>query len=595
MNKLTLFILLFAPLLCWAQLNEHFSDGDFTQNPSWSGNSANFEVNSLFQLHSKSTITGTAALFCPSVAFDDASWECWVKISYPTSSSNYAVLYLAVDKMETADCRAYYVQIGGTNDEVSLFVQEGTKKTKIIDGLDKRTDGSSVEMRIKVTRDAQANLSLYSKLASESEFVLEGKTQNVLLTQSSYFGLMYSNTTTTGSAYYFDDVIVSGNKALDTIPPKWTQFEMMSPNKLKLTFSESIDFSKANFQLDNEIVIPVSKLISTDKLSVELTFSTDFIKGKLYNLQAQGLKDLSGNEMLLTQKSIGISETIAFGDLVLNEIMFENPTNSVEYVEIYNCSDKLLDLSTVSITTRKGDGTLNQGITFPNQSKILPKSYQVLTSDAEKIQCYYNLISAENISSSISPWSPLNNDGNVLVLSNLVQDTIYDEVMYSSKWHHPLVKNPKGVALERINPTLPSQSATSWHSASSEVNFGTPGYQNSQFNVIKSVQNDEKFIWTEPESFSPDNDGIYDLCFIHYKTDVNGYVATAIIFDANGNKVSQLAANYLLSSEGFFTWDGKIQTGKNANVGIYVLYFEVFNPINGAHKQFKLPIVVSAR
>ena len=593
MNKLTLFILLFAPFLCWAQLNEHFSDGDFTQNPSWSGNSANFEVNSLLQLHSKSTITGTAALFCPSVAFDDASWECWVKITYPTSSSNYAVLYLASDKMETIDCKAYYVQIGGTNDEVSLFVQEGTKKTKIIDGLDKRTDGSSLEMRIKVTRDAQANFSLYSKLASESEFVLEGKTQNVLLTQSSYFGLMYSNTTTTGSAYYFDDVMVSGNKALDTIPPKWIQFEMLSPNKLKLTFSEAIDFSKATFQVDNEIGTPVTKIISSDKLCIELTFSNEFQKGKIYNLQTQGLKDLSGNELVLTQKSIGVSETIALGDLVLNEILFDSPTNSAEYVEIYNCSDKILDLSTLSLSTRKVDGTLYSGISFPNQTKILPKSYLVLTSDAEKIQNYYTLNSVENIFTS--SWTFLNNDGNTLVLTNQNQDTIYDEVKYSVKWHHPLVKNPKGVALERINPSLTSQSAASWHSASSEFNFGTPGYQNSQFHVINTTQNQEKFLWLEQDSFSPDNDGVNDICFIHYKTDTNGYLATAIIFDANGNKVFQVVANELLSAEGFLTWDGKTLTGKNANVGIYILYFEVFNPINGAHKQFKLPIVVSAR
>ena len=593
MNKLTLFILLFAPLLCWAQLNEHFSDGDFTQNPSWTGNSANFEVNSLLQLHSKSTTTGTSALFCPSLAFDDASWECWVKITYPTSSSNYAVLYLATDKMETTDCKAYYVQIGGTNDEVSLFVQEGTKKTKIIDGLDKRTDGSSLEMRIKVTRDAQANFSLYSKLASESEFVLEGKTQNVLLTQSSYFGLMYSNTTTTGSAYYFDDVMVSGNKALDTIPPKWTQIEMLSPNKLNLTFSEAIDFSNATFQLDNEMGIPVSKLISIDNTSVELTFSNEFLKGKIYNLLTQGVNDLSGNELVITQKSIGIAEALEVGDLVLNEILFDSPTNSAEYVEIYNCSDKILDLSTLSLSTRKVDGTLNSGISFPNQTKILPKSYLVLTSDAEKIQNYYALNSVENIFTS--SWSPLNNEGNTLVLTNLNQDTIYDEVKYSVKWHHPLVKNPKGVALERINSLLPSQNAASWHSASSEVNFGTPVYQNSQFHVINTTQNQEKFLWLEQDSFSPDNDGINDICFIHYKTDTNGYVATAIIFDANGNKVSQLTANYLLSAEGFLTWDGKAQTGKNANIGIYVLYFEVFNPINGAHKQFKLPIVVSAR
>jgi hypothetical protein len=325
---------------------------------------------------------------------------------------------------------------------------------------------------------------------------------------------MYSNTTTTGSAYYFDDVMVTGNKALDTIPPKWTQFEMLSSNKLKLTFSEAIDFSKATFQLDNKIGMPVSKLISSNQLSIELIFPIDFLKGNIYNLETRGIIDLFGNELVVTQKSIAIAETIALGDVVLNEILFDSPINSAEYVEIYNCSDKNLDLSTLSLTTRKVDGTLNTGITFPNQTKILPKSYLVLTSDAEKIQNYYALNSVENIFTS--PWTSLNNDGNTLVLTNQNQDTIYDEVKYSVKWHHPLVKNPKGVALERINSSLPSQDASSWHSASSEFNFGTPAYQNSQFHLTNTTQNQEKFLWLEQDSFSPDNDGINDICFIHF-------------------------------------------------------------------------------
>ena len=67
------------------------------------------------------------------------------------------------------------------------FVQEGTKKTKIIDGIDKRTDGNSVEMRIKVTRDADGNFSLYSKLPTETDFVLEGTTQNNIFYQFGIF------------------------------------------------------------------------------------------------------------------------------------------------------------------------------------------------------------------------------------------------------------------------------------------------------------------------------------------------------------------------------------------------------------------------
>src|SRR5665647_165333 len=207
MKKLGLFFIIILPFFCFGQVNESFSDGNFINNPFWSGTSSNFIVNSASQLQSAATATSVSWLFTPSEAFDDAVWECWVKINYTTSSSNYASVYIASDKNDlSAGCNGYYVQIGGTNDEVSLFLQEGTKKTKIIDGTDKRTDGNPVEVRIKVTRDAQGNFSLFSKLITETDFVQEGSTQNNIIKQSNYFGLLFSNTGTTGSAYFFDDI-----------------------------------------------------------------------------------------------------------------------------------------------------------------------------------------------------------------------------------------------------------------------------------------------------------------------------------------------------------------------------------------------------
>ena len=82
---------------------------------------------------------------------------------------------------------------------------------------------------------------------------------------------------------------------------------------------------------------------------------------------------------------------------------------------------------------------------------------------------------------------------------------------------------------------------------------------------------------------------------IHYQTESAGYVCNALILTPNGEKVFQIAQNQLLGSAGFLTWDGKTQKGKNVNAGVYVLYFELFNPTTGNRKKEKLPIVVSFR
>jgi len=594
MKNLSLFFAIFVPVFCFAQVNENFLDGNFINNPIWSGTTANFVVNSSFQLQSHATTASTSFLFTPSEAFDDASWECWVKITYSTSSSNYASIYIASDKNDiSGGCNGYYVQVGGTNDEVSLFVQEGTKKTKIIDGTDKRTDGNPVELRIKVTRDADGNFALYSKLPGEANYVLEGTTQNNEVKTSTYFGLLFANSATTGSDYYFDDIVVSGDKVVDTEAPVWKAFSLKLPDKLILGFSEAMDFSKASFNVDQGMESPASQIISDDRTSVELTFATDFEKGKVYTLQTSGLTDLAGNELISSTRTFGIVEPKMVGDLVFNEVMFDNPVNSLEYLEIYNTSDRVLDVSGLIFTTRKTDGSLNTGNKIPSETLLVPHSYLALCENADSVRNYHSCPPESNILTT--SWSSLNNESATLVLTNQAKDTIYDELTYNVKWHHALVKNTKGVALERINPLLATQDPASWHSAASEVNYGTPGYQNSQYRDISTVEAAQKIFWTEPEAFSPDNDGVDDVCFIRYKTKTDGYVANALILNQVGVTVFHLASNILLANEGFLTWDGRTDKGKNANVGIYVLYIELFNPQIGSRKRLKLPIVVSSR
>ena len=92
---------------------------------------------------------------------------------------------------------------------------------------------------------------------------------------------------------------------------------------------------------------------------------------------------MAGNQPELTKKSVGIVEKKEIGDLTFNEVMFENPETSLEYIEIYNKSDKLLDVSGMIFTTRKTDGTMNTGVIIPkNTSPLPPKGYLAICSKA---------------------------------------------------------------------------------------------------------------------------------------------------------------------------------------------------------------------
>ena len=590
MKRLSLIFALFIPFFCFSQVNETFADGNFTENPSWKGVDTNFKINTSFQLQSNATTSSTSFLFTPSESFINASWECWVKINYTTSSSNYVSYYIVSDGEDISDgCVGYYVQVGGTNDEVSLFVQEGTKKTKIIDGKDKRTDGNPIELRIKVTRDALGNFELFSKLPTETAYELEGKITDNKINKSSFVGLFFANTTTTGSAYHFDDIFISGDKAIDKDVPVWKSLNFEQPNKLHLSFSEPINYSEARFFVNQGIENPTSIEISKDKTALTLVFSKNFEKGLVYSLEINGLLDLAGNRLDSAQ-TFGIVESKDLEDLVFNEVMFENNEDSEEYIEIFNKSSKVIDVSDLIFTTRKTDGELNSGIKLEKQTLMMPKSYLALTKDAEKIRKFHNCPSESKIIST--NWNTLNNESSTLVICNDAKDSIYDELTYNSKWHNILVKNPKGVALEKIHPNLPSHLASSWHSAAWDINYGTPGYKNSQFIDLEQHVVNLKPCWVEPETFSPNNDGIDDICLIKYKFETPDNIAKILIFNSDGVKICQLVNNTILSTEGFIVWDGSTNDGKIANSGIYVVYIELFNPNTGYKKQYKIPIVI---
>ena len=593
MRKLKLFFTIFVPLFINAQINESFTDGDFLEQPEWVGNTTNFVVNPQFQLQSNATAASTSWLFTPSAAIDNALWECSLKIKYTTSSSNYAAMYLISDVTDlTNGCNGYYVQVGGTNDEVSLYLQQGIKKTKIIDGADKRTDGNPVEIRIKVTRDTDGKFTLFSKLATETEFQQEGSVTNTAVTSTKNFGVLFANTSTTGSSYYFDDIIVTGEVAADNIAPELLSAKIVLPNSLLLTFSEQVDKSNATFLVSNDLNSPQSVLLQNDK-SIELIFATVFEKGKLYLLEIKGVSDMAGNVMLPLTKKIGLPEIAVFGDLIWNELMFNAPEGGQEYVEILNISEKLIDLTNIAFASRKTDGTLNTAVTILAENYVAPNEVIAFALSPDSVLNYHRPTADAHVVATKN-WYNLNNEAATLVICNVAKDTVYDEISYDSSWHHVLISDKKGVALERIQPNTPTQDATNWHSAASEVNFGTPGYENSQYRAMADVI-PEKVVWCDPEAFSPDNDGANDICFVRYSTEYAGFVANVAVFNPTGVKIANLAQNALLSTEGFISWDGKTLRGTNAETGIYLLYFEMFHPVSGQKKNFKLPLVVSAR
>ncbi len=363
-----------------------------------------------------------------------------------------------------------------------------------------------------------------------------------------------------------------------------------------LSFDESLDSlsaaTAANYQLSNGIGVAATAVCIAPLFnSVQLTVSNQLQAGTAYTVTATNVKDCSGNSIsAFNNTKLGLSSAAAANDIIINEILFNPTSDGTDYVEIYNRSNKIINLKTLLLANRSSAGVIaNMRALTATDRAMFPGEYLVLSEDETIVKRKFT---AKNLSAfvNISPMPSYSDDkGNVVLSDN--GGLVIDELAYDDKWHFALISNSEGVALERINPNAATQNKDNWHSAAKDVDYGTPTYQNSQFRLDLQVQGD---IAVTPEVFSPDNDGTDDLLTISYRFPETGYVMNITVYDAGGRPVKALQRNAICSQQGNFRWDGLNDKFQQLPLGPYVIFTEVFN-LQGKIKRFKNQVVLARR
>jgi flagellar hook assembly protein FlgD len=129
-----------------------------------------------------------------------------------------------------------------------------------------------------------------------------------------------------------------------------------------------------------------------------------------------------------------------------------------------------------------------------------------------------------------------------------------------------------------------------WTSASETVGFATSGMENSQ--LFRTSVNGQVIL--EPELFTPDTDGYHDQLHIIYKLPGGGWMGNIKIYSDRGIEIRRLLNNDWLGTEGSKAWDGTDDSGEKAPVGIYIVYFELFNA-QGQTQLFKQTCVLGSK
>jgi len=274
------------------------------------------------------------------------------------------------------------------------------------------------------------------------------------------------------------------------------------------------------------------------------------------------------------------AEPILAGDMVINEVLFNPKEGGSDYVEIYNNSLNEIVVTRLFLASRDSKLALTQVYPLSNR-KIGLKSdgYLALSKDTAGVLAFF-YTECDSCFLQMDKFPSYNNDEDFVVLldENL---HVIDEFHYTDKLHHPLLADEEGIALERTVFTGETNDYKNWHSASSAVGYGTPGYKNSQAETENVNKPKVSF---SPESFSPNFDGYNDEYLIQYELDKPGFVANISIFDAAGRFVMKLANNEIMGTSGKITWNGEDETGQRQNLGVYIVLVEIFNTMGEVYR-----------
>jgi hypothetical protein len=384
----------------------------------------------------------------------------------------------------------------------------------------------------------------------------------------------------------------------NNVSPKVERVSMFSDYILQLWFDQQMDAASlmetAHYLVEETSKHPQEIEINPlDASYVGLIFDQGFEQGIVYTLVINGVVNCVGNLIEAdTRIQFGIPNEIAEGEILINEILFDPIAPGVDYVELYNNTNKTFDLSTLMLGVIKesfpnpADTTLKE-ITADSRL-FLPKTYVLLSTNSEIVSQQYDCPTDNFV--QMASFPSYANAGGTAILMNK-GGTMVDQMVFSEKMHYPLLKVTKGVALERVSFDQPSLDADNWHSAAERVHFGTPGYENS---MMQSAEPSNDEISISPEIFSPDGDGFDDACFINYRFDEAGYTMNTYIFNVAGQLIRHLVKGELVGQEGSTLWNGLDNNGNRVPVGVYVVVTEVFN-FSGKVKQFKNAVVVGTR
>jgi len=467
----------------YAQVFDDFLDGNFTDSPTWGGTESDFIVNANKQLQLNATAPGTSYLSTPHNLsdFDNREWGCWINQKFAGSSVSFGRYYLTsvYDDLST-DPDGIYLQLGesGNTDAVRLMQRIGGVSTQICASVDGSIK-NSFAIRLRIVRKNTGMWSLFIDFSGGDNLLMIAQGQETALPTGTHLGYRCTYSTTNNATRFYLDDVYADDEVPDTDPPIMTAIDVVEDTKINILFSEPIEALSAentsNYTIYPPIAISSATINSSNPFLVNLQLASALVNGVFYTLTLTDIADLNGNIANSQAKDFVylIADTPTPGDVIINEFMAD-PTPvvglpEVEFVELYNRSNKVFDISGWKLGDNATFGTIQPS----NPAWLLPGGYAIL--------CPTNAVSEfENAIGVVSFPSLNNNTDDIAIVDDMGVEL--DRLTYTLDWYQDETKKDGGWTIERINPLAPCSDVSNWK-ASVHPNGGTPGEKNSVYDT----------------------------------------------------------------------------------------------------------------
>ncbi len=367
------------------------------------------------------------------------------------------------------------------------------------------------------------------------------------------------------------------DEEIDTSGPKLTDVYATSEWEITAVFDEALD-PLIPYHAELFFIYPTRSIATVDfqgasHNALVILLNEPLEPGIHYQLHAHLLMDCIGNLKEIQSNEFGLPEQPETKDLVWSEVLFNPLPGHHDFVELYNRSQKFVDVSHLYIENPEANSLL-----YPILLKktLAPGNYIAFTQDPDDLVQVYPKGIPTNIFKMEIP--PLEDAGACLILGQLLGTKRYtiDSFCFLDSWHHPALEDSEGVSLEKINISLTSGSKSSWQSAAKDYGNATPGAPNSQVFNPGMGQVKKPYALSGHTIFLGEM-GEKGEFRIQFNLQEPSYSCVLVLYDVSGQPLAKLYDGRIRQDE-LFRWFGEVMGSFFGQPGNYVVQIQLLHP-----------------